>query len=163
MENTWTTFEAFYEETRTPVFRAVLTASGARRDDAEEAVAEAFARAYLRWDKLRGHPNPAAWVVRTAFNHRISVWRRTRREVAAVRDAAVSDTEGLDDHLTKHIARLPRGQREVLALRILLDLSTEQTAAALRVSEGTVKTQLHRALSALRRQLSVQEPRKEPA
>lgn len=125
-------------------------------------MAEAYARAYLRWEKLQTHPNPAAWVVRTAFNHRISMWRRSRREVRAVHDTAISDTQALDHGLSEQIARLPKGQREVLALRILLDLSTEQTAAALHVSEGTVKTQLHRALAALRRQLSVHEPRKEP-
>jgi len=49
---------------------------------------------------------------------------------------------------------LPERQRQVIGLRLLLDLSTEQTAEALGVAPGTVTAHLHRALSSLRRQLT---------
>jgi RNA polymerase sigma-70 factor (ECF subfamily) len=55
------------------------------------------------------------------------------------------------------IRDLPKGQREVLALRVLLDFTTEQTAEALGVKQGTVKKQLHRALQELRGRLMTME------
>ncbi len=145
-------FERFYETTRTPVFRAVLLARAGDRHAAEDAVAEAYERAFLRWDKLVHHPNPTGWVIRTAINHRISAWRRWRRE-PRFHPGTTTEPEGLDPALVHRLRALPRGQREVVALRVLLDFSTEQTADVLGIKQGTVKTQLHRALQQLRTQL----------
>lgn len=145
-------FEDFYEATKRPVFRAVLLARAGDRHSAENAVAEAYERAFLRWDNLARHPNPTAWVIRTAINHRISMWRRWRQEPAALPSPPLQP-ERLDPGLIRLIRSLPKGQREVLALRLLLDFSTEQTAEVLGVKQGTVKTQLHRALAQLRAHL----------
>lgn len=145
-------FEDFYETTKTPVFRAVLLARGGDRHAAEDAVAAAYERAFLRWDKLAQHPNLIAWVIRTAINHRISMWRR-RRDEPEIAAPPAHASDPLDPSLVRLIRQLPKGQREVLALRVLLDLSTEQTAQALGVKQGTVKTQLHRALQELRTHL----------
>lgn len=151
-------FAGFYEATKDSVFRAVLLARAGEVESAEDAVAEAYERAFLRWDKLADHPNPTAWVIRTAINHRISMWRRHGRKNRDAPQAAPLTREGLDPALLELIQELPKGQREVLALRLLLDFSTEQTAEALGVKQGTVKTQLHRALQALRLQLVTHEP-----
>lgn len=51
------------------------------------------------------------------------------------------------------LRRLPARQREVVALRLLLDLDTTTTAGMLGMSPGTVATHLHRALAALRREI----------
>lgn len=152
-----TEFAAFYEATKTPVFRAVLLARAGERHAAEDAVAEAYEKAYLRWDKLVDHPNPTAWVIRTAINQRISTWRRHRRRPTDQGPTSSSDDTGLDPALVELIRRLPKGQREVLALRVLLDFSTEQTAEALGVKQGTVKKQLSRALRTLRLHLATQQ------
>ena len=147
-------FTRFYEATKTPVFRAVLLARAGDRRDSEDAVAEAYARAYLRWDRLSTHPNPVGWVIRAAINQRVSMWRRHRGEVLGpVEGGAAPPDEGVDPKLLQLIRRLPKGQREVLALRILFDYSTEQTADALGIKHGTVKKQLHRALQTLRGEL----------
>lgn len=147
-------FSAFYEATKTPVFRAVLLARAGDRHAAEDAVAEAYERAFLRWQKLADHPNPVAWVIRTAINHRTSMWRRHGRQQPPRADPAMTPvSQLLDPSLIRMIRDLPKGQREVLALRVLLDFSTEQTAEALGVKQGTVKTQLHRALQQLRAHL----------
>jgi len=151
-------FKAFYEGTKTPVFRAVLLARSGDRDAAEDAVAEAYERAFLRWDKLAEHPNPTGWVIRTALNYRISAWRRYRHEAVPGRSGVARDPDPLDPSLTRLIRELPKGQREVLALRVLLDFSTEQTAEALGLKQGTVKKQLHRALQTLRLHLATPEP-----
>lgn len=150
-------FQTFYEATKTPVFRATLLARAGDRHAAEDAVSEAYERAFLRWDKLVRHPNPTAWVIRTAINHRISMWRRHRREEPPVATSVAPGPDLLDPSLMRLIQELPKGQREVLALRVLLDFSTQQTAEALGVKQGTVKKQLHRALQELRMRLIAPE------
>lgn len=149
-------FAEFYLSGKDAVFRAVLAAGGDRAG-AEDAVAEAYARACARWETVREHPNPTAWVLRVALNVRRSVWRRLRREVLgdtamslADRAAATVEPGG---GLRRELAALPRRQREVVALRLLADLSVAETAELLGVSEGTVTTHLHRALVALRHQI----------
>lgn len=155
---TTTEFTAFYEATKDAVFRAVLLARAGDSEGAEDAVAEAYERALLRWEKLRAHDNPTGWVIRTAINHRISMWRRHGREGAGAPPAASLASEAMDPELVRIVRGLPRGQREVLALRVLLDFSTDQTAEALGIRPGTVKAQLHRALAALRGELASREP-----
>lgn len=154
-------FRAFYEATKTPVFRAVLLARAGDRHEAEDAVAEAYERAFLRWNRLARHHNPTAWVIRTAINHRISTWRRHRHDRTLARPMVASAPDPLDPHLIRLMRELPKGQREVLALRVLLDFSTEQTAEALHLKQGTVKKQLHRALQALRLRLTTPDPEPE--
>jgi DNA-binding CsgD family transcriptional regulator len=95
--------------------------------------------------------------VRTALNLHVSWWRRRRREVALdghdVAGAPGHDSDqysGMDSGLAAALRRLPLRQREVLTLRLLLDLDTETTARTLGISAGTVGTHLHRALEALR-------------
>ena len=151
-------FAAFYEATKDAVFRAVLLARAGAVEGAEDAVAEAYERAFLRWDRLSSHPNPAGWVVRTAINHRISAWRRHGRTGATTTATTSFASHCLDPALVRIVRTLPRGQREVLALRVLLDFSTDQTAEALGIRPGTVKAQLHRALATLRLELATREP-----
>lgn len=149
-------FSEFYAVRKDAVLRAVLAATRGQRG-AEDAVAEAFARAYARWDSVRGHPNPSAWVLRTALNEQRSWWRRLYREVPAV-DSDVHTVDGASDELSRDIRRLilalPKRQREVVALRILADLSAEETASLLRIAPATVHVHLHRALANLRTQLT---------
>jgi RNA polymerase sigma factor (sigma-70 family) len=147
-------FAEFYATRRDPCLRA-LVASGTDRGAAEEAVAEAFARAWASWPAVSRHPSPSAWVVRTALNHHVSRWRRTRREVAlggehVDRLPAAGPPPPERDDLLRAVGALPERQRQVVALRIFLDLDTKQTAEALDLAPGTVTAHLHRALTALR-------------
>jgi RNA polymerase sigma factor (sigma-70 family) len=149
-------FAEFYAARRDPCLRA-LVAAGTDRASAEEAVAEAFARAWASWPKVSRHPAPSAWVVRTALNHHVSRWRRTRREVALTADVAVGSDDvvpGDRADLLAAVAALPQRQRQVVALRVFLDLDTKQTAQALDLSPGTVTAHLHRALTSLRATVS---------
>jgi DNA-directed RNA polymerase specialized sigma24 family protein len=68
-------FGLFYKDNSGPVFRALL-AGTLNRAAAEDATAEAFARALAHWDTVASHPNPKAWVLRVAWNHHRSSWRR---------------------------------------------------------------------------------------
>jgi RNA polymerase sigma factor (sigma-70 family) len=122
---------------------------------AEDLVAEGFARALARWSKLDEHPDPTAWVVRTALNLNVSRWRRRRREVAM---PDLIDTAGqldaIDDQdLATALAGLPLRQRQVIALRVYLDLDLATCAHVLGISAGAVGTHYRRAMAALKTQL----------
>lgn len=147
-------FTDFYESTKDGCLRAVV-AGGTDRATAEDAVAEAYARAWAAWPKVSCHPAPAAWVVRVALNHHVSRWRRRRREVVlleAHEQALERQPAPVDPHaeLLQAVAALPERQRQVVALRIFLDLDTTQTSDALGIAPGTVTAHLHRAMTALR-------------
>ncbi len=147
-------FSSFYRDTRDPVYRTVLLATRSV-ERAEDAVQEAYMKALAAWDNVAVHPNPTAWVARVALNQATSWWRRWSREIPNPPDRAVgSEVEPIDDAIVRVVWALPRRQRQVVALRILLDQSTEQTARLLGLSQGTVKAHLHRALTALRLELA---------
>jgi RNA polymerase sigma-70 factor (sigma-E family) len=150
-------FSEFYVGHRDRCLRAVV-ASGLRPDEAEEAVAEAFARAWSHWGKVRRLGAPEAWVVRTAVNANISWWRKRRRESPASTPPDETHEDGTDrTDLLSAVRRLPPRQREVVVLRYLLDLSTEQTASHLGIAPGTVASQLHKAIATLRSHLTHSE------
>ena len=148
-------FEQFYTEHADRAFRAVTLATR-QPDRAEEAVAEAFARALERWDVLADHGNPVGWVIRTAMNQFVSGWRIWRREARGFPHlvAVPDESRSLDPSLLRQLWRLPQRQREVVALRILADLNGRQTAETLGMAEGTVGAHLSRALASLREALS---------
>lgn len=157
-------FAEFYEQARTGCLRAVYAAMGDWAL-AEDVTAEAFARAYASWRTVSKHPAPRAWVVRTALNTHISWWRRRRREVALDVSHDLEDPTphgpGFDRSVSLALRALPTRQREVVVLRIFLDLDTKTTARVLGVTPGTVMTHLSRALAALRTALAP-DTRQEP-
>jgi RNA polymerase sigma-70 factor (sigma-E family) len=151
-----TDFADFFQASWEPCLRAVVAVTGSRQL-AEDQVAEAFARAWTSWRKVRHHPAPRAWVVRTALNTGASWWRRRRGELPLGDHdvTAVGDIDrGLDATLLAAIWRLPSRQREVIALRIFLDLDTATIARQLGIEAGTVRMHLSRAVAALRHELT---------
>jgi len=152
-------FTDFYARAKDDCLRMVLVSVGDRHL-AEDLVAEAFTRAWMSWRRVRDHPSPRAWVVRTALNAHVSWWRRQRHEVladAAWPPGAMSpdpSSPAPDEVLVRAIRTLPPRQREVITLRVFFDLDTETTATTLGISPATVSVHLHRALAALRAQMS---------
>ena len=150
-------FAEFYAAARDDCLRVVLVRVG-DRPLADDLVSEAFVRAWVAWRSVRRHPSPRAWVVRTALNTHVSWWRRRRHEVALGRHeaAAVPDREAeVGGPLGAALRRLPARQREVVTLRVLLDLDTDTTAQVLGIAPGTVGAHLHRAIAALRSELPI--------
>jgi RNA polymerase sigma factor (sigma-70 family) len=149
-------FAEFFRDGWEPCLRAVLVVVGSPQL-AEDQVAEAFVRAWASWPKVRVHPAPRAWVVRTALNAGASSWRRRGREVALIAHEAIAPGEGygeLDASLSSAIWRLPARQREVIALRIFLDLDTATIAGQLGIEAGTVRMHMSRGITALRKELA---------
>lgn len=146
-------FGAFYARARDPLYRTLLVTTRSP-ELAEDAVHEAFARAFADWERVSAHPNPTAWLARVAMNQATSWWRRRRRERPDPPDRpAPADERPVDAELLRIVWELPKRQRQVVALRILLDQSTEETGRLLGIAEGTVTAHLHRALGTLRSRL----------
>jgi RNA polymerase sigma-70 factor (ECF subfamily) len=132
------------------------------RATAEELTAETFARACERWrrfDPRRG--SPRTWLCQlarsTALDHFRAEARRRRREdrfaAGEQRDAEVFG-EGLSPELEAALARLSAAEREVVALRILLELDGEAAARVLGISATACSTRLSRALQKLEQEVS---------
>lgn len=148
-------FGDFYSANAHRVYRALAVTLG-NDDLAREAVDEAMTRAYAHWRRVRGLDNPAGWVFRVGFNWATSWWRKVRREQGVLteeRHPRVAATDPVALAARDALARLPLAQRAVIVCRVLLDMSTAQTAEALGLSEGTVKSRLSRGLGALRQVL----------
>ncbi|HEY6789551.1 MAG TPA: SigE family RNA polymerase sigma factor [Trebonia sp.] len=151
-------FAEFYEGARDDCLRVVFASVGDRQT-AEDLVAEAFARAWARWRTVSRHPAPRAWVVRTALNAHVSWWRKRRREVPLPEAPLQAACEGgldapVDRALMTALMRLPVRQRQVVALRLFLDLDIARTAETLGIAPGTVTAHMSRAIATLREEFS---------
>lgn len=150
-------YETFTRERYGRVVNAIQVIVGDRAT-AEDITQEAFARAYISWDKLWPEGNPAGWVHRVSTNLAMTWHRRAGRELRAVTrlgkrsDLTTPEPEAYPE-LHREIAALPRRQRAVVALFYLSDLTIEETAEALKIPEGTVKSTLHAARKTLREKL----------
>ncbi len=133
-------FAAWYAQTEPVVLRVLCAVSG-DREAAGEAVAEAFARALARWNRVRRMERPDGWVYRVAFNLWKRECRRRGREENFVLPARPSILE-TDYEVWALIAKLPPRQREVLALRHIAQLSVAETAEVLGISVSTVTSTL---------------------
>jgi RNA polymerase sigma-70 factor (ECF subfamily) len=144
--------EEFYRRHAEPVRKALCLALG-DADLGTEAADEAMARACERWPAIDDYANPVGWAYRVGLNWARSHQRRYRwRHVGAVPDRGVLSVPG-DPDLADALGRLSLDHRAVVVCRFYLDWSVEETAAALGLPDGTVKSRLRRALDVLHRHL----------
>ncbi len=142
----------------------VITGSAA---DAEDAAQEGFVKAFRALGTFRTGAEPRPWLLRIvaneARNRARSAGRRHQLELrlaehfrpgdaAPSPEAAVVAAEGRD-RLLRLVNELGDDDRHVIASRYFLELSGEETALALGIPEGTVKSRLSRALSRLRQRV----------
>lgn len=125
---------------------------------AEDVASETLIRAYAHWRRIGRQPWREGWVVRVATNLAIDAVRKQRpitdQAPAEASTPAEQDAVAGRLALAAALRTLPKRQREVVALRYLAGFSEADTAAALRISAGSVKTHLHRGLGALRTALA---------
>ena len=123
---------------------------------AEELVQETFARLVESPPRLQ-NPDALESFVRAALVNRCR--SKIRRLIIERRHSPLLADNGTTDHhkdtdLRRAVAALPERQRQCTALRFYEDMTVQQIAATLRISEGSVKTHLHRALRTLEEALS---------
>jgi RNA polymerase sigma factor (sigma-70 family) len=120
------------------------------RASAEDAAVEALARAHLHWSRVGALPWREAWVLRVASREALRQLPRTPGTVPTPAAGDEAESVALRQALVAALRRLPKRQREAVALRYLADLSESDVGLALGIGQGTVKTHLHRGLAALR-------------
>jgi RNA polymerase sigma-70 factor (sigma-E family) len=121
---------------------------------AEDLLQTALAKSWFAWGRIDGAPEP--YVRRVLVTTYATWWRRKwigERPSASLPETPVPAATAVEDRdaLWRALAALPRRQRAVVVLRYYEDLSEAETAAALGISKGTVKSQAAKALAALRR------------
>ncbi|MDQ0992285.1 SigE family RNA polymerase sigma factor [Streptomyces sp. V3I7] len=127
--------------------------------DAQDLLQTALVRTYGRWEGIADKRLADAYLRRVMINTRTEWWRARKLDevpTEQVPDAPVDDAteQHADRALLMDIMKvLAPKQRSVVVLRHWEQMSTEETAAALGMSAGTVKSTLHRALARLREEL----------
>ena len=153
-------FAAFFAAHHDAVLRSI-TSSVDNDDDAVDATQDAFHKAHARWSTIRTYDKPEAWLRRIAINpsrdRRRSDRQRRNREAASevATDPAAYDLDverlDADEAVREILDQLPARQRTVASMYYVDDRSTDDIAAALDISPGTVKSQLAEARARLRR------------
>jgi RNA polymerase sigma-70 factor (ECF subfamily) len=144
-------FDALFREHAGAVFRAVYAYSGGRRALAEEATAEAFARAIASERRIR---RPIPWIYRTAFRAAAAELRKERRE--PIDPPTAEEPAGLG-HVVDALRALTPNQRAAIVLRYEADLPVRDIAARMGTSAATVRVHLHRGRNRLRDLLGTEE------
>jgi RNA polymerase sigma-70 factor, ECF subfamily len=145
---------------------AALSVVAGNRANAEEAVQEALARAWVRGTRGQRLDSPSVWIAVVARNLLRSGFRKILAERGAkarlqktMTQAAIGEErEELLDVLAA-LASLPRRQREAVALHCIADLSLAETGRVIGTTEGAVKALMHRARGSLAEALRSREPR----
>ncbi len=142
------------------------------REDAMEVLQDTFLKVYTNRSTWDSRFTFAGWLYRIAINASIDHYRKSYRgRISSLEDVMEtqlhdSATSGFPadplDRLRAHerrhllekaVCRLPRRQREVVSLRFFADMKLEEIAAALDCPLGTVKSNLHKAMMALKEML----------
>jgi RNA polymerase sigma-70 factor (sigma-E family) len=137
---------------------SLLTGS---REAAEEVVQDAFVRLDRSWDRVREPAARPAYLRTTVINLSRTGHRRRvladRHRPASMPDAAAAEHHAMvaEEHreVLAAIRTLPTRQRQCMVLRFYEDFTEAQIAEALGISQGSVKTHLHRAMGAMAERL----------
>ena len=154
------TFAEVAEEHLDDVFGylAYLTRDRVQAEDLASSTFEKALRLWERFDPERG--SSRTWLLgiarTTALDWFRAESRRRKREEAAALPERVDEVfvEGLSPELEAALATLSAGEREVLALRVVLELDGDATARVLGISPTAVSTRLSRALKRLEERVS---------
>lgn len=152
MRDAGDSFDAFVAARYAALLRTAFLLTG-HRQEAEDLVQETLIKAAKVWRRIEH--GPEAYVRKTMYHESVSRWRRRRHReihVAQVPERSDAPRESVASRVTlqRALARLTPHQRAVLVLRYYEDLTERQTADALGVAVGTVKSQTRHALKRLR-------------
>ena len=156
-DDTSAEFHDFFERHYAELARFANLLTG-EADAADDLAADALVALWQRWDRLRAADHPLAYArgvvanmarerIRSAVRERRRIalfWSRTPGQMEAPDTASVLDVRAA-------LARLPFRKRACVVLRHAFDLSEKETAAALGISVGTVKSQTSKGMTELQR------------
>lgn len=161
-------FAGWYREQHPRVLAALTIVAGSA-DVAADATAEAFVRAYERWDRVRTMGSPGGWLYRVALNVVRRRARRLGRERDLVRRAVLRTAlpapatstapSALQPEVWAAVRALPDRQRTAVALRYVLDLPEAEVAALMGITRGAASSYLTTARHTLATRLATDDPR----
>lgn len=148
-------FMAFVQERQAALLQLAWALTGERQlgEDLAQATLD---RLWARWPRVSAGGDPWPYTQRIVVSLASTWWRRRWHGEIATTDPpeAAEDVEAaradMRQTVAKWLAVLPSRQRAVVVLRFLMDLPVDETAAVLRCSSGTVKSQTAKALGRLR-------------
>ncbi|NTU59764.1 MAG: sigma-70 family RNA polymerase sigma factor [Deltaproteobacteria bacterium] len=167
-------FEALVSRSEGKVYSHLLRLV-ANEEDARDLLQETYLSAYKSLGSFKGDSAFSTWVYRIATNHALMKLRRKTHQEVALDDVQIPSHEELKGRtisdwqvdpreallrselrgvLDEAVGRLPALYRAVVLMRDVEELSTEETAQSLGITEGAVKTRLHRARIFLREELA---------
>lgn len=163
-------FEELYQQHSTRLFNLAWRMCGTR-SDAEDLLQEIFLLAYRKLPDFRGESSVGTWLYRLAMNRCLDHLksRQTRangattsldEEHTAMPVSGQPRSHGVISKvdLERAIARLPEGARAAFVLHDVEGFQHGEVAAILGISEGTSKSQVHKARLRLRAFLTMREP-----
>jgi RNA polymerase sigma factor (sigma-70 family) len=156
-------FEDFYDHEYPKLVRLLAGLTG-RWALAEELAQDSFLVAHRRWSKVSTYESPSGWLRRIATNRARSVLRRRAVEARVMLrlrgDARMVEAESDVESAAvwRAVAKLPKRQAQVIALRFYEDRSVADIALILECGEDTVRTHLRRGRERLANKLGFEEP-----
>ncbi|MEH1097603.1 SigE family RNA polymerase sigma factor [Micromonospora sp. CPCC 205561] len=153
-------FDEFYRGSRQRLLGFVYALTGDLAE-AQDAVQEAYIRAWQRWSTVSAYEEPEAWVRVVASRIAVSRWRSLRsRARAYLRHGGSDSVPGPDTATVEVVAalrRLPEEQRTAIALYYLVGMPVAEVARQTAAPVGTVKARLSRGRAALAGLLAVSD------
>ena len=149
-------FEVAFQDLYGRAIHAVQRLLG-DRDAAEDIAAEALARAFADWPRVRDLPHRDAWVLRVALNLALDGLRRKAPFLRPPAPIDAGEVATLRVALWAALRSLPKRQREIIVLRFIAGLEEDEVAESLNISPLTVRKHRARGLAALRKRLSIED------
>lgn len=164
-------FRAIVDEHKKTVFRLAFDMTG-NRHDAEDISQEVFLKAFRSLGRFRGESKMSTWLYRITVNacydHRSKkAWTSMKptdsleekngnplfHEHASHNPQTSAESRDIQGHIDRALEKLTARERSIFVMRHYSDLSLKEIAAVLKISEGTVKSMLFRALKRLQHEL----------
>lgn len=161
-------FEALYAEYSPSIYTYLLRTTGSR-EDAMELTQETFFRLWKNRKRINLDSNIKGWLFKVASNLVVSMFRK-RKKRFFIEDLKVEPIVESISYEEPHeitlngkmqtlLNKLPPGQRAVVWLKVVEELSHKEIAGLLKISVGTSKSQYSRGIAKLRRLLNGSEGR----
>src|SRR6266511_6302578 len=147
-------YEQLFRQAGPALWGSLYAFTGGRTDIAEDAMAEAFARAMERASTIR---DPLAWIYRAAFRFAVEELKRERRQRAEVPELGVEHHVAELEDLRRAMQSLSPRQRLALILHCVEDLPVDEVARGTGLSPSTVRVHIHRGRNRIRRILGPKE------
>jgi RNA polymerase sigma factor (sigma-70 family) len=157
-------FDTFFSGTCAEVLARALVLSGSRQD-AEDAVQEAYAEAWRSWERISAYDNPGAWVYKIV---RQRLWKAAKRwrRVHPLSPADLAEwraTDGDPERFAEAavtlaaMAALPDRQRMVLTMHCLHQMEQQQIADELGLTRGAVAASIFKARRKLEKAVGMRD------